>query len=170
MSWLQFEAMGFPRAVPGRIVSYADHNVYQVDSRNSDDHRYMQAVSRKFGAVFSSQGNGICHQVHMESFAIPGQTLLGTDSHRRSAARPACWRSARAGSTSRWRSAAARTSSRCHRSCASISTGELGPWVTAKDVILSALLRRLTSARRDRAKIFEVWRPGAPEPRRPPSA
>ena len=53
MSWLQFEAMGFPRAVPGRIVSYADHNVYQVDSRNSDDHRYMQAVSRKFGAIFS---------------------------------------------------------------------------------------------------------------------
>src|SRR5438132_1518935 len=81
MSWLQFEAMGFPRAVPARIVSYADHNVYQVDSRNSDDHRYMQAVSRKYGAVFSKPGNGICHQVHMESFSIPGQTLLGTDSH-----------------------------------------------------------------------------------------
>src|SRR5215510_6151468 len=81
MSWLQFEAIGFPRAVPARIVSYADHNVYQVDSRNSDDHRYMQAVSRKYGAVFSKPGNGICHQVHMESFSIPGQTLLGTDSH-----------------------------------------------------------------------------------------
>src|SRR5215813_12580735 len=80
MSWLQFEAMGFPRAVPARIVSYADHNVYQVDSRNSDDHRYLQAVSRKYGAVFSKPGNGICHQVHMESFSIPGQTLLGTDS------------------------------------------------------------------------------------------
>src|SRR5947208_9669 len=81
MSWLQFEAMGFPRAVPARIVSYADHNVYQVDSRNSDDHRYMQAVSRKYGAVFSKPGNGICHQVHMESFSVPGQTLLGSDSH-----------------------------------------------------------------------------------------
>src|SRR3989454_134500 len=81
MAWLQFEAMGFPRAVPGRIVSYADHNVYQVDSRNSDDHRYMQAVSRRYGAVFSKPGNGICHQVHIESFSIPGQTLLGTDSH-----------------------------------------------------------------------------------------
>jgi len=53
MSWLQFEAMGFPRAVPGRIVSYADHNVYQVDSRNSDDHRYMQTIARRYGAVFS---------------------------------------------------------------------------------------------------------------------
>src|SRR2546428_11040830 len=81
MSWLQFEAMNSPRAVPGRIVSYADHQVYQVDSRNSDDHRYMQAVSRKYGAVFSKPGNGICHQVHMESFSIPGQTLLGSDSH-----------------------------------------------------------------------------------------
>src|SRR4030095_2360274 len=81
MSWLQFEAMGFPRAVPGRIVSYADHNVYQVDSRNSDDHRYTQAVSRKDGAVFAKPGNGICPQVHMESFSIPGQTPVGTDSH-----------------------------------------------------------------------------------------
>src|SRR4029450_774508 len=81
MSWLQFEAMGFPRAVPARLASYAHHTVYQVDSPNSDDHRYMQAVSRKYGAVFSKPGNGICHQVHMESFSIPGQTLLGTDSH-----------------------------------------------------------------------------------------
>ena len=62
-------------------MSYVDHNVYQVDSRNSDDHRYMQTVSRKYGAVFSKPGNGICHQVHMESFSVPGQTLLGTDSH-----------------------------------------------------------------------------------------
>src|SRR5439155_684125 len=81
MSWLQFEAMGLTRAMPGRVVSYADHQVYQVDSRNSDDHRYMQAVSRKYGAIFSKPGNGICHQVHMESFSVPGQTLLGSDSH-----------------------------------------------------------------------------------------
>src|SRR5207248_6061060 len=80
-SWLQFEALGFQRVVPARAVTYIDHNVYQVDSRNTDDHRYLQSVSRKYGALFSKPGNGICHQVHMESFSIPGQTLLGTDSH-----------------------------------------------------------------------------------------
>ena len=81
MAFLQFEAMGFPRVVPGRVVTYIDHNVYQFDSRNSDDHRYLQTTSRRYGAVFSKPGNGICHQVHVETFAVPGQTLLGTDSH-----------------------------------------------------------------------------------------
>src|SRR5437867_7190159 len=81
MAFLQFEAMEFPRVVPERVVAYIDHNVYQVDSRNSDDHRYLQTAARKYGAVFSKPGNGICHQVHMESYSIPGQTLLGTDSH-----------------------------------------------------------------------------------------
>src|SRR5918995_7346001 len=80
-SWLQFEAMGFPRVVPKRVVTYIDHQVFAVDSRNSDDHRYMQTASRKYGAVFSKPGNGICHQVHLESFSAPGQVLLGTDSH-----------------------------------------------------------------------------------------
>src|SRR5256884_2693569 len=81
LPWLQFEAMGFTRVIPPRVVTYIDHNVYQVDSRNSDDHRYLQTASRKYGAVFSKPGNGICHQVHMETYSIPGQTLLGTDSH-----------------------------------------------------------------------------------------
>src|SRR3989441_6479239 len=80
-SWLQFEAMGFPRVVPPRVVTYIDHQVFQVDSRNSDDHRYMQTASRKYGAVFSKPGNGICHQVHMETYSIPGLMLLGSDSH-----------------------------------------------------------------------------------------
>ena len=80
-AWLQFEALGFPRVVPARAVTYIDHQVYQTDSRNTDDHRYLQTVSRKFGATFSKLGNGICHQVHMETFSVPGQTLLGTDSH-----------------------------------------------------------------------------------------
>src|SRR5437879_8280752 len=158
MSWLQFEAMGFPRAVPGRIVSYADHNVYQVDSRNSDDHRYMQAVSRKFGAVFSKPGNGICHQVHMESFAIPGQTLLGTDSHT-----PLCGAAGMLAIGAGGLDVAVALGGgpyffqmpqvvRVHL------TGELGPWVTAKDVIL-ALLRRLT-VRGGTGKIFEYGGPG----------
>src|SRR5438876_95911 len=86
LPWLQFEAMGFTRVVPARVVTYIDHNVYQVDSRNSDDHRYLQTASRKYGAIFSKPGNGICHQVHMETFAIPGQTLLGPGEDWRPAA------------------------------------------------------------------------------------
>src|ERR671936_2641671 len=70
MAWLQFEAMGFPRVAPARVVTYIDHNVYQVDSRNSDDHRYLQAAARRYGAIFSKPGNGICHQVHLESFSV----------------------------------------------------------------------------------------------------
>src|SRR2546429_1356439 len=81
LPWLQFEAMGFTRVIPPRVVTYIDHNVYQVDSRNADDHRYLLTARGKYGAVFSKPGNGICHQVHMEAYSIPGQTLLGTDSH-----------------------------------------------------------------------------------------
>jgi len=158
MSWLQFEAIGFPRAVPARIVSYADHNVYQVDSRNSDDHRYMQAVSRKYGAVFSKPGNGICHQVHMESFSIPGQTLLGTDSHT-----PLCGAAGMLAIGAGGLDVAVALGGgpyffpmpqvvRVHL------TGALQPWVTAKDVILE-LLRRLT-VRGGTGKIFEYGGPG----------
>src|SRR5438132_11013983 len=158
MSWLQFEAMGFPRAVPARIVSYADHNVYQVDSRNSDDHRYMQAVSRKYGAVFSKPGNGICHQVHMESFSIPGQTLLGTDSHT-----PLCGAAGMlaigAGGLD---VAVAMGGGPYFLTMPPVVrvwlTGRLAPWVTAKDVILE-LLRRLT-VRGGTGKIFEYGGPG----------
>src|SRR5437773_6062089 len=158
MSWLQFEAMGFPRAVPARIVSYADHNVYQVDSRNSDDHRYIQAVSRKYGALFSKPGNGICHQVHMESFSIPGQTLLGTDSHT-----PLCGAAGMlaigAGGLD---VAVAMGGAPYFFTVPPVTrvwlTGQLQPWVTAKDVILE-LLRRLT-VRGGTGKIFEYGGPG----------
>jgi len=158
MAWLQFEAMGFPRAVPGRIVSYADHNVYQVDSRNSDDHRYMQAVSRKYGAVFSKPGNGICHQVHMESFSIPGQTLLGTDSHT-----PLCGAAGMLAIGAGGLDVAVALGGgpyffQMPQVVRVWLTGALQPWVTAKDVILE-LLRRLT-VRGGSGKIFEYGGPG----------
>src|SRR5256886_14182427 len=147
MSWLQFEAMGFPRAVPPRIVSYADHNVYQVDSRNSDDHRYMQAVSRKYGAVFSQPGNGICHQVHMESFSIPGQTMLGTDSHT-----PLCGAAGMLAIGAGGLDVAGALGGRAYffpmpKGVRVHFTGALPPWGAAKDVILQ-LLRRPTRPRR----------------------
>src|SRR5262249_10234815 len=80
MAWLQFEAMGFDRVKAPTVVTYADHQVYQFDARNTEDHRYLQTVSRRFGGYYSKPGNGICHQVHLETFGAPGLTLLGTDS------------------------------------------------------------------------------------------
>src|SRR5882762_3496869 len=109
-SWLQFEAMGFPRVVPPRVVTYIDHQVFQVDSRNSDDHRYMQTASRKYGAVFSKPGNGICHQVHMETYSIPGEMLLGSDSHTPLCGAAGMLAIAPAVSTWRWRWGAGPTS------------------------------------------------------------
>src|SRR5881397_2402152 len=158
MSWLQFEAMGMTRSVPGRVVSYADHQVYQVDSRNSDDHRYMQAVSRKYGAVFSKPGNGICHQVHMESFSVPGQTLLGSDSHT-----PLCGAAGMLAIGAGGLDVAVALGGGPYSFTMPAVvrvwlTGQLRPWVTAKDVILE-LLRRL-SVRGGSGKIFEYAGPG----------
>ncbi|MGC8826886.1 MAG: aconitase family protein, partial [Anaerolineae bacterium] len=81
MAWLEFEAMGLPRVRTELSVSYVDHNMLQTDFRNADDHRYLQSAAAKYGAYFSRPGNGICHQVHLERFAVPGKTLLGSDSH-----------------------------------------------------------------------------------------
>jgi aconitate hydratase len=157
-SWLQFEAMGFPRVVPSRVVTYIDHQVYQVDSRNTDDHRYMQTASRKYGAVFSKPGNGICHQVHMETFSLPGEMLLGSDSHT-----PLCGAAGMlaigAGGLD---VAVAMGGGPYFMTMPAVVrvwlTGRLSPWVTAKDVILE-LLRRY-SVRGGNGKIFEYAGPG----------
>jgi aconitate hydratase len=157
-SWLQFEAMGFAGVKPPRVVTYIDHNVYQFDSRNSDDHRYLQTVSRRYGAVFSKPGNGICHQVHVETFAIPGQMLLGSDSHT-----PLCGAAGMlaigAGGLD---VAVALGGGPYFLPMPAVVrvwlTGRLGPWVQAKDVILE-LLRRL-SVRGGTGKIFEYGGPG----------
>src|SRR5215467_2034438 len=158
MAVLQFEAMGFPRVKPSRVVAYIDHNVYAVDSRNADDHRYMQTAARRYGAWFSKPGNGICHQVHFESFSSPGEFLLGTDSHT-----PLC------GSTGMLAIGAggldvavAMGGGPYYVPMPRITrvqlTGQLRPWVSAKDVILE-LLRRYT-ARCGMGKVFEYAGPG----------
>jgi aconitate hydratase len=158
-SLLQFEALGFPRVRPSRVVAYIDHNVYAVDSRNSDDHVYMQTAARRYGAWFSKPGNGICHQVHFETFSVPGQFLLGTDSHT-----PLC------GSTGMLAIGAggldvaiAMGGSPYYLPMPKIVrvqlTGQLRPWVSAKDVILE-LLRRHT-VRGGAGRILEYAGPGA---------
>jgi aconitate hydratase len=80
MAYLQFEAMGVS-AVKTDSVSYVDHNTLQDGFENADDHRYLQTVADKFGIKYSKAGNGICHQVHLERFSLPGSTLIGSDSH-----------------------------------------------------------------------------------------
>ncbi len=81
MAYLQFEAMGCERVKTELSVAYIDHNTLQAGFENADDHRYIQTVTKKHGIRFSRPGNGICHQVHLERFGVPGKTLIGSDSH-----------------------------------------------------------------------------------------
>ncbi|HPE50408.1 MAG TPA: aconitate hydratase, partial [Methanothrix soehngenii] len=81
MAYLQFESMGLSDIATELSVSYVDHNTIQVGFENADDHAYLESIAKKYGIYFSRPGNGICHQVHLERFARPGKTLLGSDSH-----------------------------------------------------------------------------------------
>ena len=81
MAYLQFEAMGIGRVKTKKSVAYIDHNTLQTGFENADDHQYIQTVTKKHGIFCSKPGNGICHQVHLERFGVPGMTLLGSDSH-----------------------------------------------------------------------------------------
>jgi aconitate hydratase len=81
MAMMQFEGFGRERVEVATAVVYVDHNILQIDFKNPDDHRFLQAMAAKYGAWFSRPGNGICHYVHCERFAVPGQTLIGADSH-----------------------------------------------------------------------------------------
>ena len=81
MAYLALENIGIPRVRTEKSLAYIDHNTLQCGFENADDHRYIQSVARKYGVYFSRPGNGICHQVHLERFARPGGTLIGSDSH-----------------------------------------------------------------------------------------
>ncbi|WBW96918.1 aconitate hydratase [Oceanirhabdus sp. W0125-5] len=81
MAYLQFESMDIPKVKTKRSVAYIDHNMLQAGPENADDHLYIQNIAKKHGIYFSKPGNGICHQVHLERFGVPGETLLGSDSH-----------------------------------------------------------------------------------------
>jgi len=81
MAYLQFEAMGVPRVKTKKSVAYIDHNMLQTGFENADDHKFIETVAKKHGIYCSRPGNGICHQVHLERFGVPGATLLGSDSH-----------------------------------------------------------------------------------------
>ncbi len=158
MAWLQFEAMGLDRVRTERSVSYVDHNMLQADFRNADDHRYLQSTAGRFGAYFSRPGNVICHQVQLERFSEPGKTLLGADSHTPNSGGLGALAIGAGGLDV----AVAMGGGTFYTVMPSIVgvrlTGELGPWVTAKDVILE-MLRRL-SVKGGVGKIVEYFGPG----------
>jgi aconitate hydratase len=158
MAWQQFESMGLPSVRTELAVDYTDHNTLQTDFRNADDHRYLQSVAAKFGAYFSRPGNGICHQLHLERFAAPGKTLVGTDSHTPTAGGVGSLAVGVGGMDV----AVALGGSALYLTMPKILgvklLGNLRPWVTAKDVVLE-LLRRLT-VKGGVGKILEYYGPG----------
>ncbi len=158
MAYLQFEAMGIPRIQTELAVSYADHNVLQTGFENADDHRYLQSAATKYGAYFSRPGNGICHQVHLERFAQPGKTLIGSDSHTPTAGGMGMIAIGAGGLDVAAAMGGASYYINVPKVVNVFLTGELPPWVSAKDIILE-LLRRI-SVKGGLGKIMEYTGPG----------
>jgi len=143
MVYLEFEALGLPRVRTKLSVSYVDHNVLQTGFENADDHRFLQSAAARFGAYFSRPGNGICHQLHLERFAAPGQTLLGSDSHTPTAGGLGMLAIGSGGLDVAVAMAGYPFYLYMPQVLLVRLHGQLSPWVAAKDVILE-LLRRLT--------------------------
>lgn len=139
LTYLEFEAMGVPKVRTELSLSFVDHNMLQNDFRNADDHRYLQGVASKYGIIFSRPGNGICHQLYLERFAKPGATLLGSDSHTPTAGGMGMIAIGAGGLDV----AAAMAGEPFHLETPSILgiklTGQLSPFVSAKDIILQVL-------------------------------
>ncbi len=158
MAYLQFEALGLPRVKTELSVAYVDHNMLQNGFMNADDHIYMQTVTSKHGIHFSKPGNGICHQVNLERFGVPGKTLLGSDSHTPTAGGIGMLGIGAGGLDV----ALAMGGNPFYMTMPEVIevrlTGELQPYVSAKDVILE-LLRRL-SVKGGVGKIMEFTGPG----------
>jgi len=158
MAYLQFEAMNIPSVRTELSVSYIDHNTTQLGFENADDHRYLQSVAQKYGIWLSRPGNGICHQVHLERFGKPGKTLIGSDSHT-----PTCGAlgmiAMGAGGLD---VAMAMAGEPFHFQCPKVIrinlTGNLRPWVAAKDIILHVLQTFTTKG--NVGCIFEYGGPG----------
>ncbi len=158
MACLQFEAMGVDRVRTELSVSYVDHNMIQGDFRNPDDHRYLQDVAARYGILFSPPGNGICHQLHVERFAEPGKTLLGSDSHTPTSSSVGMLAIGAGGLDV----AMAMAGEPFYLSMPQVLgvrlVGKLRPFVSAKDVVLEVL--RHTDVKGGVGKIIEYFGPG----------
>ena len=143
MAYLEFEAMGVDRVKTERSVAYIDHNTLQTGFENADDHRYIQTVTKKHGIYFSRPGNGICHQVHLERFGIPGKTLIGSDSHTPTGGGIGMLAMGAGGMDVAVAMGGGAYYIPMPKMVRVNLTGKLSPWVSAKDVILD-VLRQMT--------------------------
>jgi len=153
MAYLQFEAIGVPRVKTKLSVAYIDHNTIQSGFENADDHKYIQTVAKKHGIRFSRPGNGVCHQVHIERFGVPGETLLGSDSHT-----PTCGGIGMLAIGAGGLDVAVAMGGGPYylsmpKICRIDLKGRLAPWATAKDIILEVL--RIMSVKGGVGRIVE---------------
>ncbi|VVB72101.1 Isopropylmalate/citramalate isomerase large subunit [uncultured archaeon] len=139
MAYLQFESMGLSDISTELSVSYVDHNTIQVGFENADDHAYLESIAKRYGIHFSRPGNGICHQVHLERFARPGKTLLGSDSHTPTAGGVGCIAMGAGGLDVAVAMGGGAYYLTAPRVINVHLTGTLRPWVSAKDVALKVL-------------------------------
>jgi aconitate hydratase len=158
MAYLQFEAMGLGRLATDLSVSYIDHNTLQVGFENADDHRYLLSVARKYGIRLSRAGNGICHQVHLERFGLPGATLLGSDSHTPTGGGIGMIAVGAGGLDVALAMGGAPFYLPCPEVVSVVLKGRLGPWVSAKDLVLKLL--ELFGTKGNVGRIFEYSGPG----------
>jgi aconitate hydratase len=161
MAYLEFEAIGIPRVQTELSVSYVDHNLVQSDFKNADDHVFLQGVARKFGLHFSPPGNGICHQVHLERFGVPGKTLLGSDSHTPTGGGLGMLAMGAGGLDVAMAMAGKPFYLVMPEIYGIRLTGKLQPWVAARDVLLE-VLRQLT-VKGGVGYIMEYFGPGVAE-------
>lgn len=153
MAYLEFEAMGVDRVKTEKSVAYIDHNTLQTGFENADDHRYIQSVTKKHGIYFSRPGNGICHQVHLERFGIPGKTLIGSDSHTPTGGGIGMLAMGAGGLDVAVAMGGGTYYIPMPKMTRINLTGYLKPWVSAKDVILEVL--RIMSVKGGVGKIIE---------------
>lgn len=158
MAYLQYEAMGLNRIRTELSVSYVDHNTLQSGFENADDHLFLQSIAQKYGILFSRPGNGVCHQVHLERFGIPGKTLLGSDSHTPTGGGIGMLSMGAGGLDVALAMAGRPFFLNMPKVVGIRLTGKLQPFVSAKDVILE-VLRRLT-VKGGVGKVMEYTGPG----------
>ncbi len=139
MTYLQLEVMNPQKLATELSVSYVDHNTTQIGFENFDDHMYLQTIAQKYGIYYSRAGNGICHQVHLERFAVPGKTLLGSDSHTPTAGGMGMFAVGAGGLDVAVAMARGTFTFTYPAVTGVILKGRLSPWVSAKDTILKIL-------------------------------
>ncbi|WP_282745715.1 aconitate hydratase [Peptostreptococcus stomatis] len=158
MAYLQLEAMGIDKVKTKRSVAYIDHNMLQQGFENADDHKYIQTVANKFGIYFSKPGNGICHQVNLERFSVPGDTLLGSDSHTPTAGGVGMLAIGAGGLDVALAMAGEPYYIKVPKVIKVNLRGKLNPMVTSKDIILEVLKRQTVKG--GVGKVYEYGGPG----------